>query len=89
MLIWAAEKGRADCVRLLLDAGADKNAQTKVRASRFCGRAVLPVVVDVATRVYYLTKQAICISVFIFSFSNFFCVLLRAPNRVAATESME
>ena len=30
-LIQAAERGRADCVRLLLDAGADKNAHDKVR----------------------------------------------------------
>ena len=33
-LILAAEKGRVDCVRLLLEAGADKNAQDRVRASR-------------------------------------------------------
>ena len=32
-LICAAIKGRADCVRLLLDAGADKNAKDLVRAS--------------------------------------------------------
>ncbi len=32
-LIWAAAKGHADCVRLLLDAGADKEAKCKVRAS--------------------------------------------------------
>ncbi len=38
--MWAAEKGRAECVRLLLDAGADKDAKTNVRASLFgplCG----------------------------------------------------
>jgi hypothetical protein len=29
----AAEKGHADCVRLLLDAGADKNARNNVRLS--------------------------------------------------------
>jgi ankyrin repeat protein len=33
-LIWAARYGYAECVRLLLDAGADKNAKTDVRASR-------------------------------------------------------
>jgi hypothetical protein len=38
-LIFAAVTGHADCVRLLLDAGADKNAKDKVRASRFCMRA--------------------------------------------------
>ena len=32
-LIRAAEEGHADCVRLLLDAGADKNAKDNVRAS--------------------------------------------------------
>ena len=26
-LMWAAEKGHADCARLLLDAGADKKAK--------------------------------------------------------------
>jgi hypothetical protein len=30
-LILAAEYDHADCVRLLLDAGADKNAKTRVR----------------------------------------------------------
>jgi hypothetical protein len=33
-LIWAATNGYADCVRLLLGAGADKNAKDKV-----CGRS--------------------------------------------------
>ncbi len=32
-LIHAVWKGRADCARLLLDAGADKNAMDKVRVS--------------------------------------------------------
>ncbi len=36
-LIVAAEKGRADCARLLLDAGADKEAKDKVRASAGVG----------------------------------------------------
>ncbi len=30
-LMWAAEKGHADCARLLLDAGADTNITTSVR----------------------------------------------------------
>jgi hypothetical protein len=29
-LIYAAERGRAECVRLLIDAGADKEAKTDV-----------------------------------------------------------
>ena len=39
-LMRAADCGRADCVRLLLDAGADTDAQHMVRASadvRLCG----------------------------------------------------
>ncbi len=33
-LIWAATEGKADCVRLLLDAGADKEATDEVRVDR-------------------------------------------------------
>ncbi len=33
VLMYAAGEGREDCARLLLDAGADKNATNKVRAS--------------------------------------------------------
>ena len=33
-LMRAADNGRADCMRLLLDAGADKNAKDRVRAMR-------------------------------------------------------
>ncbi len=39
-LIYAAMEGHADCARLLLDAGADKNAANNVRASAGCGWAV-------------------------------------------------
>ena len=37
----AAEKGRADCVQLLLDAGDDKEVKDKVRSlvRRVCGWA--------------------------------------------------
>ncbi len=35
-LMCAAENGHADCVRLMLDAGADKNAVDEVRASAAC-----------------------------------------------------
>ncbi len=38
-LIWASFHGRADCVRLLLGAGADKNAKDKVRG-RSVGRSL-------------------------------------------------
>ena len=31
--MFAARNGHADCARLLLDAGADKNAKNEVRAS--------------------------------------------------------
>jgi ankyrin repeat protein len=33
-LMLAAHNGRADCVRLLIDAGADKNARNNVRGGR-------------------------------------------------------
>ena len=33
-LIWAATEGKADCVRLLLNAGADKEATDEVRVDR-------------------------------------------------------
>jgi hypothetical protein len=34
-LVWAAHCGHADCARLLLDAGADKNAKDEVRPFAF------------------------------------------------------
>ena len=33
-LIWAAAVDRADCARLLIDAGADKDAKDSVRVGR-------------------------------------------------------
>jgi hypothetical protein len=33
-LFWAAQRGDADCVRLLLDAGANTEAEDKVRVDR-------------------------------------------------------
>ena len=35
-LIRAAHEGRTDCVRLLLEAGAEKDAQNYVRAIKCC-----------------------------------------------------
>ncbi len=35
-LMYAAEKGHAHCVQLLLDAGANKNTKSNVRASIVC-----------------------------------------------------
>ena len=34
--MWAAEKGHADCVRLLLNAGADQDAKNNVRCECVC-----------------------------------------------------
>ncbi len=42
-LMWAAGRGRTDCARLLLDAGADKEAKNEVLA-----RADVPWVLCVA-----------------------------------------
>ena len=39
--MWAAIKGRADCARLLIDAGADKDATALVRVGR-CFAEALP-----------------------------------------------
>ncbi len=39
-LIWAGYTGHADCARLLLNAGADKNAKNEVRANRSAASAV-------------------------------------------------
>ncbi len=39
-LTWATSSGHASCVRLLLDAGVDKEAETKVRVCH-CVTAVL------------------------------------------------
>jgi hypothetical protein len=38
-LMYAAEDGHADCVRLLIDAGADKNIGNNVRVSRCIAEA--------------------------------------------------
>ncbi len=35
-LVWAAHMGHADCVRLLLDAGANKDTMNNVRAIAGC-----------------------------------------------------
>ena len=43
-LIYASDRGHADCVRLLLDAGADKNAKGPVRASRSLRLAIVTMV---------------------------------------------
>jgi len=34
-LMMAADNGHSDCVRMLIDAGADKEAKSKVRIDRF------------------------------------------------------
>ncbi len=75
--MWAAEKGHADFVRLLLDAGADTNATTDVRASagggvgwRWRTSAVFDFALGHLCRVVtvlagcYARKRAICTSVF-------------------------
>ena len=67
-LIYAAVKGRADCARLLLDAGADTNAMSKVRArggamGGLRGGMMMMLIIKVGCGV---GKCAICLSVFIF-----------------------
>ena len=76
-LMWAAQNGHADCVRLLLDAGADKNAKNEVRASAVVARV----------RVWgwemlmigcCVWKCAICIISIVSFFSIFFCDFVSA-----------
>ncbi len=90
-LIWAARNGHADCARLLLHAGADKNAKNNVRArARWvgpvgcCGMTVLG---DWCAR-----RRSICISVLrfqvlILTFVRFGFCRLSAPNRRAAAKA--
>ena len=40
-LMNAVQKGHVDCARLLLDAGADKEATDQVRASRFAAGVLM------------------------------------------------
>ena len=47
-LIWAARNGHADCVRLLIEVGADKDAHPKV------GILVLPLVLSTNTHVWWI-----------------------------------
>ena len=97
-LISAAVTGYADCARLLLDAGADKNAtdQVRARAGRWygggnveCCMRAFSCVATVWTGCD-LNKFAICLSVFEFCFLTLFrygfCAFC-APNRVAAPKS--
>ena len=64
-LIDAAYHGHADCARLLLTAGADKEAKTMVRASRFAAEMCC-LVAMLMTRCV-VQEHAICIFVSKFS----------------------
>ncbi len=67
-LIRAAMKGHADCARLLLDAGADTEANDEVRASAGVGVRVLwygaAVMVD-----WLVRRPAICIGATLLHFA--------------------
>jgi hypothetical protein len=54
-LIWASANGHADCARLLIDAGADKEAMTNVRVGRCFTGAPFHVVSSFMT--FYLIFQ--------------------------------
>ncbi len=63
-LMWAAEYGRAECVRLLIDAGADKEAEDNVRRrSLFCFCA--SVIFSVPGSVFRLNYFFISLSAFV------------------------
>ncbi len=76
-LMLAAERGRADCARLLLDAGADKEATHKVRVSVFVVWALLLLVV-----MFWLCLEARH-TIFIFSFLFLF-LCLSLCSRIAS-----
>ncbi len=74
-LILAAGSGHADCARLLLDAGADKEATDKVRASGgVCGAVALMRVVMELTGCY-LNKFVIFTFDFSFHFRPFHVIV--------------
>ena len=84
----AAENGHADCVRLLLNAGADKNAKNKVCASAVV--AVVPVFAcNMEVRfVWFVRAQSVCSSFFplIFRFYHLCaCVSSSSIQMYAAT----
>ena len=90
-LIEAANYGRADCARLLLDTGADTNATDNVRANAVCGWGVcvVGVMLMMGCGVW---KHVICIS-FCFSCLVFFlrcgfllilCAEFAVPRRKSA-----
>ena len=70
-LIYAACGGHADCARLLLDAGADKNAKDRVRASARCWRVGVGTC-GMMMMGCVVRQHAICIPLFIFHFRPFY-----------------
>ena len=84
-LMYAAENGWSDCVQLLLDAGADKNAKNQVRARAgvACGPGGAGAVLTMRR---VLHQGAIC---FIFEWYVIcFCVVCE-PDRFAALETVK
>ena len=69
-LICAARNGRADCARLLLEAGADKSATDNVRASALCGWSVFSFCVWVLSRVA-VALMWFLFFIFVFNFRPF------------------
>jgi hypothetical protein len=56
-LIWAADKGHADCLGFLIDAGADKDAKTIVRVGR-CFAEALSHLIIIPLVIYLLSSGA-------------------------------
>jgi hypothetical protein len=67
----AADNGRADCARLLLDAGADKNAKDRVRAMRCVRMGRWRVGQMLIIDGYVMGKNFICILFLFFHFDIF------------------
>ncbi len=65
-LIWAAGHGRADCVRLLIDAGADKEAKDYVRRRLLlCWAGTTPYIYNIYIYIYIYTNSTVYVHVHI------------------------
>ena len=67
-LMWAAEEGHADCARLLIDSGADKNVKSNVRRrSLFSGTPsrFLLFFLSLDLILHYSSPPIICLTIFV------------------------
>ena len=85
-LILATMDGRADCARLLLDAGADTEVKDQVRARAGVACGGIGVVVDADNRMWCENACHFCFLFYFRLFHDMNFAFFCAPNRGAATE---